>query len=86
MTVEEIRETREVLQKQIDLYGQEYDAEGIEALNKAIKMLKTQERLTEMLYKQITAYAEMEKTKNLHDLEYGRKTAYAHCLEVLNDD
>lgn len=40
MTIEEIRKTREVLQKQIDLYGQEYDAEGIEALNVAIKVLE----------------------------------------------
>lgn len=82
MTKEEVRETREVLQKQIDRYGQEYDAEGIEALNKAINVLKTHERVTEMLYKRITAYAEVEKSKHLNDLEYGRKTAYAHCLEV----
>lgn len=31
---------REVLQEQIDRYGQEYDAEGIEALNMAIKVLE----------------------------------------------
>lgn len=35
-------EAREVLQKQIDIYGQEYDVEGIEALKKAIKMLELQ--------------------------------------------
>ena len=29
----------EVLQEQIDVYGQEYDAEGIEALKKAIEVL-----------------------------------------------
>ena len=29
----------EVLQEQIDVYGQEYDEEGIEALKKAIEVL-----------------------------------------------
>lgn len=33
---------KEVLQEQIDRYGQEYDAEGIEALNKAIEVLEQQ--------------------------------------------
>lgn len=32
--------TREVLQEQIDRYGQEYDAEGIEALETAIKLVE----------------------------------------------
>lgn len=36
---------REVLQEQIDRYGQEYDAEGIEALEMAIKALEQQEQL-----------------------------------------
>lgn len=31
---------KEVLQEQIDRYGQEYDAEGIEAINKAIEVLE----------------------------------------------
>ena len=57
-----------------------------DALKAAIKALEAQERLTEMLYKQITAYAEVEKSKHLNDLEYGNKIAYAHCLEVLTDD
>lgn len=57
-----------------------------EAFDKAIKVLETHERLTEMLYKKMTAYAEMEKSRHLNDLEYGNKIAYAHCLEVLNDD
>ena len=35
-------ETREVLQEQIDKYGQEYDEKGIEALNVAIKVLDQQ--------------------------------------------
>lgn len=35
-----IEEAREVLQEQIDRYGQEYDAEGIEALEMAIKALE----------------------------------------------
>lgn len=35
-------EAREILQEQIDKYGQEYDEEGIEALNMAIKALETQ--------------------------------------------
>ena len=55
-------------------------------LEAAIKALETQERLTKMLYKQITAYAETEKSRHLNDLEYGNKIAYAHCLEVLTDD
>lgn len=33
-------EAREVLQKQIEIYGQEYDEEGIVALNVAIKALE----------------------------------------------
>lgn len=32
-------EAKEVLQEQIDLYGKEYDKEGIEALNVAISLL-----------------------------------------------
>ena len=39
MTNEEVRE---VLQEQIDKYGQEYDDRGIEALKTAIKMLEQQ--------------------------------------------
>ena len=34
------KEAKDVLQEQIDRYGQEYDAEGIEALNKAIEVLE----------------------------------------------
>lgn len=33
-------EAREVLQEQIDRYGQEYDEKGIDALNTAIKVLE----------------------------------------------
>lgn len=33
-------EAKEVLKEQIDRYGQEYDAEGIKALNMAIKALE----------------------------------------------
>ena len=33
-------EAREVLQEQIDKYGQEYDEKGIDALNTAIKLLE----------------------------------------------
>lgn len=36
------KEAKEVLQEQIDRYGQEYDAEGIEALEIAIKVLEQQ--------------------------------------------
>ena len=36
-------EAREVLQEQIDKYGQEYDAKGIEALDMAIKALEQTE-------------------------------------------
>ena len=35
-------EAKEVLKEQIDRYGQEYDAEGIEALDMAIKALEQQ--------------------------------------------
>lgn len=38
-----VAEAREVLQEQIDKYGQEYDAEGIEALEMAIKALEQTE-------------------------------------------
>ena len=34
------KEAKDVLQEQIDRYGQEYDAEGIEALEIAIKVLE----------------------------------------------
>ena len=34
------KEAKDVLQEQIDRYGQEYDAEGIEALETAIKVLE----------------------------------------------
>lgn len=65
----------------------QYDTDRVEeAVSMAIKALETQEKLTKMLYKQMTAYAETEKSKHFSDLEYGRMTAYAHCLEVLNDD
>lgn len=36
------KEAKEVLQEQIDRYGQEYDAEGIEALETAINVLEQQ--------------------------------------------
>ena len=39
MTIE-VKEARDVLQEQIDKYGQEYDAKGIAALNMAIKALE----------------------------------------------
>ena len=71
----------------IHMIEPQYDTDRVEeAVSMAIKALETQERLTKMLYKQITAYAEMKKSKHFSDLEYGRMTAYAHCLEVLNDD
>lgn len=91
MTPEEaIKELREASDSEVR-YGDtehHYDEvmKRVEALDLAIKALETQERLTKMLYKQITAYAEMKKSKHFSDLEYGRMTAYAHCLEVLNDD
>lgn len=36
--------------------------------------------------RQIAAYEQMEKTRHLNDLEYGRKTAYKHCLEILEGE
>ena len=56
------------------------------ALDMAIKALESQNRLTEMLNKQINAYVEQNKNRHLSDLEYGRKTAYTHCMEVLEND
>lgn len=87
---EAIKELREASDSEVR-YGDtkhHYDEvmKRVEALDLAIKALETQERLTQMLYKQITAYEELEKSKHLNDLEYGNKIAYAYCLEVLNDD
>ena len=45
----------EVLQEQIDRYGQEYDAEGIEALEMAIKALNSWAKYSDELWK--IAYA-----------------------------
>ena len=44
-----------VLQEQIDRYGQEYDAEGIEALDMAIKALSSWDKYSDGLWKK--AYA-----------------------------
>ena len=40
---------KEVLQEQIDKYGQEYDAEGIEALEIAIKALEQTARIAKLV-------------------------------------
>lgn len=42
---------REVLQEQIDKYGQEYDAEGIEALEVAIRALSSWTMYSDELWK-----------------------------------
>lgn len=44
-----------VLQEQIDRYGQEYDAEGIEALEVAIQALSSWDKYSDGLWKK--AYA-----------------------------
>ena len=46
-----IEKAREVLQEQIDRYGQEYDAEGIEALEMAIKALSSWAKYSDALWK-----------------------------------
>ena len=56
------------------------------ACHMASKALESQQRLKEMLNKQLKAYAEQSKNRNFSDLEYGRMTAYDHCLEVLEND
>ena len=50
-----IEEARDILQDQIDRYGQEYDAEGIEALEMAIKALGSWEKFSDKVWKR--AYA-----------------------------
>ena len=50
-----IEKAEEVLQEQIDKYGQEYDAEGIEALEMAIKALSSWDKYSDELWKK--AYA-----------------------------
>lgn len=50
-----IEEARNILQDQIDRYGQEYDAEGIEALEVAIKALSSWDKYSDELWKK--AYA-----------------------------
>ena len=44
-------EARDILQEQIDRYGQEYDAEGIEALEMAIKALSSWANYSDELWK-----------------------------------
>lgn len=63
-----------------------FSSKEIEALNMSAAAFEAKNRLTEMLNKQIDAYAEQHKGRDLSDLEYGRITAYEHCLEVLEDD
>lgn len=45
----------EVLQEQIDRYGQEYDAEGIEALEMAIQALSSWANYSDELWKKAHA-------------------------------
>ena len=67
-------EAKEVLKEQIDRYGQEYDSEGIEALNMAIQALEQQpmdadcisrEATKEMLIEEWTKHIPMELDINL---------------------
>ena len=46
-----IEEAKEVLQEQIDRYGEEYDAEGIEALEMAIEALGSWAKYSDALWK-----------------------------------
>lgn len=50
-----IEEARDILQEQIDRYGQEYDAEGIEALKIAMRAVSSWSMYLDEVYK--TAYA-----------------------------
>ncbi len=64
-------EAREVLQEQIDKYGQEYDAEGIEALEMAIKALE-QEPILDKIKAEII---ELRSKQNVGVLE---------CLDIID--
>lgn len=70
-------EVREVLQEQIDKYGQEYDDKGIEALKKAIKLLEQTQWIpvSERLPKKEDLY--IVSVKNDHDRRYS-KTCWYH--------
>lgn len=66
---------KEVLQEQIDRYGQEYDAEGIEALEIAIKVLEQtmwipcSERLPEELEPVNITWVNHEPEPYYHDIK-----------------
>ena len=65
MTNEEVRE---VLQEQIDKYGQEYDDRGIEALKTAIKMLE-QQPSDDSVFKNLWAQVKWERDVAIEQLE-----------------
>ena len=75
---------KEVLQEQIDRYGQEYDAEGIEALEMAIKALeqepKTGHWIEEEMFDGEVAYR-CSKCGGLFELENGtpKNNEYNFC-------
>ena len=81
MTAEE---AREVLQEQIDRYGQEYDAEGIEALEVAIKALEQEPKIGHWIEEEIfdgeVAYR-CSKCGELFELESGtpKDNEYNFC-------
>lgn len=69
------KEAKEVLQEQIDRYGQEYDVEGIEALETAIKVLEqtrwipVSERLPEDLVPVNITWVNHEPEPYYHDIK-----------------
>jgi hypothetical protein len=70
-------EAKKVLQKQIEIYGMEYDDEGIEALEFAIKGLEQLEAYQK-------AYEEMRKLPIVWEFGEGVKkciTIIENCLE-----
>lgn len=73
-----------------DAILRELDSETLEGvlyyIDCFLNTRNTHNRIKETLEKQIKAYKQMEEKRNLNDLEYGRLTAYTHCLEVLEGE
>ena len=94
-----IEEAKEVLQEQIDRYGEEYDAEGIEALEMAIKALGSWEKFSDKVWKRAYARgcndvlamirAEIESCRedeepHLCDYRYHRNEGLDMALDIID--
>jgi hypothetical protein len=94
-----IEEAREVLQEQIDKYGQEYDTEAIDALEVAIEALGSWEKFSDKVWKRAYARgcndvltmirAEIESCRedeepHLCDYRYHRNEGLDMALEIIN--